>query len=197
MSFFTIVLLFITCISVINWVLLRRKKEHDFLNLLHLANNDVDFKKTVAMGLYYRFMKQTEEEKVSNVFIREDPIAFEHFVGDVFERYYGGSVYVTRGSNDYGVDFEHKLNDELYIGQVKCYNSDMPFNAIALVHSNMVKEDAKGGYVVTTGSYTVNAQRYAEGLNIQLIDGPKLAEMYIEVLQNERNPVYKLDPVNN
>ena len=49
------------------------------------------------MGLYYRFMKQTEEEKVSNVFIGEDPIAFEHFVGDVFERYYGGSVYVTRG----------------------------------------------------------------------------------------------------
>lgn len=174
MSVFTIVLLFITCISVINWVLLRRKKEHDFLNLLHLANNDVDFKKTVAMGLYYRFMKQTEEEKVSNVFIGEDPIAFEHFVGDVFERYYGGSVYVTRGSNDYGVDFEHKLNDELYLGQVKCYNSDMPFNAIALVHSNMVKEDAKGGYVVTTGSYTVNAQRYAEGLNIQLIDDQNL-----------------------
>ena len=73
----------------------------------------------------------------------------------------------------------------------------MPFNAIALVHSNMVKEDAKGGYVVTTGSYTVNAQRYAEGLNIQLIDAPKLAEMYIEVLQNERNPVYKLQSVNN
>ncbi|MDG0949883.1 restriction endonuclease [Bacillus paranthracis] len=75
--------------------------------------------------------------------------------------------------------------------------SDMFFNAIALVHSNMVKEDAKGGYVVRTGSYTGNAQRYAEGLNTLLIDGPKLAEMNMEVLQNERNPVCKLDPVNN
>ena len=45
MSVFTIVLLFITCISVINWVLLRRKKRARLLNLLHLANNDVDFKK--------------------------------------------------------------------------------------------------------------------------------------------------------
>ncbi|MDG0949885.1 hypothetical protein [Bacillus paranthracis] len=50
MSFLTMVLLFITFISVINWVLLRKKKEHDFLNLLHLANNDVDFKKLYLCG---------------------------------------------------------------------------------------------------------------------------------------------------
>lgn len=196
MSFFTMVLLFVTIFSIINWWLLRKKKENDFLNLLYLSNNDEDFKKTVAMGLYYRFMKKLEEETMSSVFIREDPIAFEHFVADIIQKYYGGSVYVTKSSNDYGVDFEHKLNDELYLGQVKCYNSDMSFNAIALIHSNMVKEGAKGGYVVTTGSYTVNAQRYAEGLNIQLINGPRLAEMYIEILQNERAPRYELNPAD-
>ena len=42
------------------------------------------------MGLYSRFMKSLE---------------FEAFVVDVFEKYYGGSAFVTVATGDYGVNF--------------------------------------------------------------------------------------------
>jgi restriction system protein len=43
--------------------------------------------------------------------------------------------------------------------------------AIAILHSNIIKQGLQGGYVITTGDFTKNALRYAEELNIELING--------------------------
>lgn len=88
-------------------------------------------------------MKPLENEKCSSVFIRQTLLEFEVFVVDVIEKYYGGSALVTVTTGDYGVDFQHMVNGELYLGQVKCLCSDMSYKTIALVHSTSRKKGQK------------------------------------------------------
>ncbi|MBZ4687476.1 MAG: restriction system protein [Clostridia bacterium] len=58
----------------------------------------------------------------------------------------------------------------------------------------MVKQVAKGGFVVTTSDITPNAREYAEGLNIELINGNELIEMWISVLQEEVKESWEVIP---
>ncbi|AYF06479.1 MULTISPECIES: restriction endonuclease [Bacillus] len=189
--------LVIAGILYISWYVYKRRKDHHLYQLIARFNKDEEFKRTLAMGLYYRFMKPLENEKCSSVFIRQTPLEFEAFVADVIEKYYGGSAFVTVATGDYGVDFEHTVNGDLYLGQVKCLCSDMSYKAIALVHSNIAKREAKGGYVVSTGGFSKNAKKYGEELNIQLIDGSRLAEMYMESIEGQPLPQYALNPASN
>lgn len=46
-----------------------------------------------------------------------------------------------------------------------------------LLHSNMIKQNAPKGYVVSTAGFNEIARSYAQGLNIDLIDGTELVEM--------------------
>ncbi|MFK4997059.1 hypothetical protein ACI2OX_04150 [Bacillus sp. N9] len=48
----------------------------------------------------------------SSAFIKEDPLFFENFVADVFERARGGTTWVLPPNNDFGVDFEHDTEEE-------------------------------------------------------------------------------------
>ncbi|MEB9907858.1 restriction endonuclease [Bacillus anthracis] len=189
--------LVIVGILYISWYVYKRRKDHHLYQLIARFNKDEDFKRTLAMGLYYRFMKPVENEKCSSVFIRQTPLEFEAFVADVIEKYYGGSAFVTVDTGDHGIDFEHTVNGELYLGQVKCLCIDMSYKAIALVHSNIVKKGAIGGYVVSTGGFSKNAKLYAEELNVQLIDGSRLAEMYMESIEGQPLPPYVLNPASN
>jgi restriction system protein len=81
---------------------------------VELLMTNTEMQKTMTMGLYYRFKKDDEtdekkkEEKLSKIFLREDPLLFEDFVAKVLCDYYGGSYFVTQKSGDYGVDIEHK-----------------------------------------------------------------------------------------
>lgn len=155
-----------------------------------------EIKRTLAMGLYLRFKKEheEEEEQYSSSFIKEDPLMFENFVADVIERAKGGRTWVLPPSSDFGVDFEHDTEEGKLLGQVKCWKDDLPFDPIALIHSNMVKKGAIGGYVVTTSTFTEAAKRYAEGLNVELIDGMKLVELWIEGLQTEEEEIKGILP---
>jgi restriction system protein len=99
--------------------------------------------------------------------------------------YYGGTATVTQSSGDYGVDIELTREDGLYLGQVKCYYYDLSYEPIALIHSQMAKQGAAGGFVVTTGSFTENALTYwhelkSQGVNIELIDGQTLVKYWVE-----------------
>lgn len=142
-------------------------------------------KKTLAMGLYLRFRKvhnqngEEVSEKFTTSFIKQNPLEFETFVAEIMEAAFGGSTWVSPPTNDFGVDFEHDRDDGLYLGQVKCYKDDLSYEPIALIHSNMVKRGAKGGYVITTSSFTESARNYARGLNIELVDGVKLVEYWL------------------
>lgn len=174
----------------------KRRNEYETSLISQHLNSSDELKRTLAMGLYLRFKKESEENpiKYSNIYIKEDPVSFESFVAKIIEKNRGGSTWVSPPSGDFGVDFEHSTNDGLYLGQVKCYQGDLPFDPIALIHSNMVKKNAVGGYVITTGSFTENAKKYAEGLNIELIDGIKLVDEWIASLNQSEEEIKQLVP---
>lgn len=80
---------------------------------------------------------------------------------------------------------------------MKCYN-DMNlvgFGPIAIILSQIVKQGAVGGYVVTTSNFTSNARNYAEGLDIELINGTQLVELWLEHLETKNERVTVLNPI--
>lgn len=178
----------------------RVKRQTNYKTALLASHIDCseEMKRTLAMGLYLRFRKEFEEDKNSikenSIFIKQDPLLFESFVADVFEKSKGGSTWVSPPTGDFGVDFEHVTEDGKYLGQVKCYKGDLGFDCIAIIHSNMVKQGAIGGYVVTTGSFTKNAKEYAEELNIELIDGIKLVELWLVGLEKAEQELRQVLP---
>src|SRR5699024_8326166 len=97
----------------------------------------------------------------------------------LFKEARDGSTWVSPSTEDFGVDFEHRTEVGLFLGQVKCSRKDIPFDPIALIHSNIEKADAKGGHVITTRSFTASAKQYAKGRDIELSDGVKLVEMWL------------------
>lgn len=177
--------------------LINKKKNQKlaFMIANQINSNDL-VKKTLAMGLYYRFHKGKDngeiQESVSKSFIRQDPLEFEHFVADVLQRKFRGNIYVSKASGDFGVDIEHERSDGVYYGQVKCYKDDLDFKPIALVHSNMTKNNADAGFVVTTSDFTVQAKKYASGLNIELINGVDLIDLWMEGLELQTNEIKDL-----
>jgi restriction system protein len=164
-------------IILVGLFLYERKKKYSNVQVIEVSE---DFKKTLALGLYQRFCKECDETiKYSQTYLKEDPYKFEEFVSEIMKDYFEGNVKVTIGSGDFGVDIEHEGKEKV-LGQVKCYRTDVGYEPIALVHSSMQKHGASRGYVVNTAGFTENAYKYVEGLDIELIDGVKLVEMWIE-----------------
>jgi restriction system protein len=186
-----VILLFL---AIAHYRLSKRRIEYRTAVISKQMERSLELKKTLAMGLYFRFRDEFKNNNgnpthYSKMFIKQTPIQFETFVAHVLETYHGGDTWVSPASGDYGVDFEHRRKDGLYLGQVKCYKNDLSYEPIALLHSNMVKAGAKGGYVITTGSFTENARQFASGLNIELIDGVKLVEYWLDGLKQTENTI--------
>ncbi|SFE17756.1 restriction system protein [Paenibacillus catalpae] len=150
-----------------------------------------EMKETLRIGLYNRFRREPDLDK------DDDPLLFEHFVARIMTTVRGGSTNVTRSSGDYGIDLEEHSDKGLYLGQVKCYNDMNPvgYEPIAIVHSQMIKQGAIGGYVVTTSRFTSNAIAYSEGLNIELINGNQLVELWLQHLEMKREHFAELTPI--
>jgi restriction system protein len=187
--------------SIHLWITKRNNDFNETLLAIQIKSNN-ELKKTLTMGLFYRFNFPRKENGVGeNVpisgteqFLKQTPIEFEDFVAKILENYIGGNAFTTRSSGDYGVDIEHYREDGLYLGQVKAYKDDLSYEPIALIHSNIVKRNAKGGFVITTSSYSKNARNYAEGLGIELIDGIQFVEIWLKTLEIESVPSGNLVP---
>jgi restriction system protein len=166
-----------------------RKYRREVLNAQSLAERlmtlDHEMHDTIAMGLHARFRIDDENEE------KENPFDFEYFVSRIMSDYYGGTTYVTPPISDYGVDIEDEREDGLYLGQVKCYapgKNFVNFEAIAIIHSQMVKQGAKGGYVVTTSEFTPNARKYAAEVGVELIEGKDLVRLWALAIEKNRTP---------
>lgn len=142
-----------------------------------LSIND-ELRDTLKHGIYQRFKKDMDNPD------KEDPFDFEYFVADIMEQRHNSGSYVTKRSGDFGVDIEEYREDGLYLGQVKCYDKPLKYEPIAIIYSQMVKQGAIGGYVVTTSSFSDNDRDCAEGLNIELIEGNQLVEMWLNMLES-------------
>jgi len=172
---FTIIGLFTVLGFGLYWVREYRKKTARLETVIQgLTDCNIEMKKTLLAGLIKRFGPVLAYEG------DETPLDFERFVARILRINYGGRTSVTRASGDFGVDIEHRRGKNLHLGQVKCYAEDNPvgYEPVAIIHSQMVKQGAAGGFVVTTSDFTGNARKYAEDLNIDLIDGSMLVELW-------------------
>jgi restriction system protein len=163
----------------------RDKTNHLYKVIANLVDCNRDMKNTLLQGLVARFQYQGLPDN------EETPLDFERFVASILRLCRGGKTSVTRAKGDYGVDIEHWRDEDVYLGQVKCcpLENKVGFEPIAIIHSQMVKQGAKGGFVVTTSDFTPMAKKYAKGLEIELISGQELVNLWTESLTAEKQRI--------
>ncbi|MGA8147492.1 MAG: restriction endonuclease [Gallionellaceae bacterium] len=103
---------------------------------------------------------------------------FEMLVGEAFRRR-GYTVTETGGRGaDGGVDLILRKDGEKFLVQCKQWKAyKVGVTIIRELYGVMAADGAAGGFVVTSGDFTQEAISFAEGRNIDLIDGSKLSAM--------------------
>ncbi|MCC5453369.1 restriction endonuclease [Rheinheimera sp. UJ51] len=126
--------------------------------------------KAKRASLFNHFRQDTtsEQDAFAAISWRE----FEMLVGQFF-REKGYKVRETENGADGGVDLHLTASDfKTYLVQCKHWKaSKVPVKVVRELYGVMVAEQAAGVFLVTSGQFTDDAQAFAEGKNIQLIDG--------------------------
>lgn len=113
---------------------------------------------------------------------------FEHLVGEAF-RQRGFAVSETASGPDGGVDLELRRDGELHLVQCKRWRArQVGVEIVRELYGVMSARGAVGGYVVSSGTFSTEAKRFAEGRNIELWDGAKLKTV-IRAVQDRPGPV--------
>jgi restriction system protein len=168
--------LFLSFLALGLWAfLLHQRKTSEVNNELSKLNRLItrheDIRRILLAGMFQRFA--------------DTPTDFEHFVAETLKSWYGGEVEVTKASGDGGIDIVHQRDGTLRLGQVKCYapTNAVDYVPIALLHSQMVRMGAGGGFVVTTSTFNDGAVSYAESVGIELWDGEQFLDMWMETVR--------------
>jgi restriction system protein len=100
---------------------------------------------------------------------------FELLVGESF-RLQGYTVTEQGGAApDGGVDLVLRKGGEIFLVQCKQWKAyKVSVEIVRELYGVMAARGAAGGFVVTSGTFTEDAKQFAAGLNVKLIDGPKL-----------------------
>lgn len=106
---------------------------------------------------------------------RMDPIEFERYVGSLFRRM-GYRVEDTQASADEGVDLVLRRGRRLAVVQCKRYQGSVGQPVVRDLYGAMMHAGAAEAYLVTTGTITRAARRWAEDKPIHLVDGHRLVE---------------------
>ncbi len=100
---------------------------------------------------------------------------FERLVGEGY-RQQGYRVAETGGGGaDGGIDLVLSKDGEKQLVQCKQWRAfRVGVDVVRELYGVMAAKGAAGGFVVTSGRFTDEARDFANGRNVQLIDGPKL-----------------------
>ena len=104
---------------------------------------------------------------------------FEMLVGEGF-RLQGYSVSENfELGPDEGVDLRMRKDGETYLVQCKQWRAfKVGVPVVRELYGVMAAKGASGGFVVTSGRFTAEAEAFAAGRNVRLLDGPKLEWMH-------------------
>lgn len=107
---------------------------------------------------------------------------FELLVGEAF-RMRGYTVTETGGGGaDGGIDLQLTRGGETFLVQCKQWKAyKVSVNVVRELYGVMAAQGAAGGFVVTSGVFTLDARSFAQGRNIELIDGSALKKMVDDV----------------
>lgn len=116
---------------------------------------------------------------------------FELLVGEAF-RLQGYHVVESGGGGaDGGVDLRLRRGNETFLVQCKQWRAvRVGVDVVRELYGVMAAEGSTGGFVVTSGQFTPDAQAFATGRNIKLIDGKLLFGLIQQARasQNARAP---------
>ena len=110
---------------------------------------------------------------------------FELLVGEAF-RLQGYRVTESGGAGpDGGIDLVLTKGNEKFLVQCKQWKAfKVGVDVVRELYGVMAAKGATGGFVVTSGRFTDDAKAFADGRNLQLVDGPKLFEMIKQARQS-------------
>jgi restriction system protein len=102
-------------------------------------------------------------------------LEFEQMVGEWFRRQGYAITEVGGAGPDGGVDLVLHKNGEKFLVQCKQWRSmKVGVGVIRELYGVMAAERVAGGFVVTSGSFTEDAKKFAHGRNVELLDGSML-----------------------
>ena len=136
-----------------------------------------DRRKAAAQGIKYRL---EQLEKLT-------PEEFEDFIGEVFEAL-DFQVERVGGSGDQGADLKLTRGPARAVVQCKFYKKSLIGSPelqkfLGTIHQS----ESQKGYFVTTSSFSLSAEKFAANQPIELIDGPRLAELVRELVALDRS----------
>ena len=100
---------------------------------------------------------------------------FEILVGEGFRLQGYNVVENFEGGPDGGIDLTLRKDGEKYLVQCKQWRAfKVGVTVVRELYGVMAAQGAAGGYVVTSGRFTAEAEAFASGRNVRLLDGPKL-----------------------
>lgn len=107
-----------------------------------------------------------------------EPGAFEEYVAQRLFTHRGYRADNTRNTKDGGIDIlvTDRFGQKAVV-QCKRYRGTVGEAIVRDLYGTMMHAGANYGYLVTTGSISEEARRWAMGKPIELIDGPQLVEL--------------------
>ena len=137
------------------------------------------------VGAAVSYFKQRRREALYGDVARRGELApfadmswqdFERVVGEYFRRLGFSVAEAGGGGADGGVDIELARGLDRYLVQCKRWRAlRVGVEPVRELYGVIHARRAAGGFVVTSGSFTDEARRFAEGREIELIDGAALA----------------------
>ncbi|MFC7059975.1 restriction endonuclease [Halovenus salina] len=115
-----------------------------------------------------------------------DEYEFEQLVANVWEQR-GWETTVTTGSSDRGIDVIAEKSgpfSQKHLIQAKRYSAGNKIGSPDIQQYSSLRQqesDVDAVVVVTTSSFTAQAQQTADDLNVKLVDGNDLCEMILEL----------------
>ena len=142
--------------------------------------------------LYTKASTNTPIQEISKMSWRD----FEQLTAAAFRKL-GYSVKDTNDGADGGVDLILKKDGETHLVQCKHWKANkVGVQVIRELLGVMASQGAAGGFVVTAGEYTKEAKSFADGRNIELIDGRILNQwMHQPIIKNDNQVDVTADEV--
>jgi len=127
---------------------------------------------------------QAEERKKANQTLeslrRLSPSEFEEYIGELFEELGYRRVNIRGGTGDQGIDILAEKDGERVAIQCKRYKGLVGPHEVRALIGAMQLNEAQRGLLVTTGTFSIQAERMVGEAQIQKIDGNGLIEVISE-----------------